>query len=256
MKFNVSDEDAIRLAEAFGKVLESKDMDLFYSAFTQHFDNRSDFDKCLNNLNSEKSKIARLGFFYYVATKKIGHAAVVLIAIFSIMEATAQEDFQPFDQWLLAQVRGTENISFPIKDQRNLKSLILLLQKQYYSKHGSSKKVRKFISNYFSDEDKQKLIAGFQFKNKHINHNSFDFEDKVKVIVDMLYNERNAFVHNARLPQITDQNVKMLGSFKVRSKNTYVTVKISINEIKLMFEKAFVKLIRERETFNHDAARL
>lgn len=250
MKFNVSDEDAIRLAEVFGKALESKDMDLFYSAFTQHFDNRSDFEKCLNNLNSEKSKIARLGFFYYVATKEIGHAAVVLIAIFSIMEATAQEGFQPFDQWLLAQVKGAENISFPIKDQSNFKNLILSLQKQYYSKHGSSKKVRNFIGNYFSDEDKQKLIGGFQIKNKRINDNSFDFEAKVKVIVDMLYNERNAFVHNARLPQITDQNVEMLGNFKVRNKSTYVSVKISINEIKRMFEKAFVKLIRERGAFN------
>lgn len=144
MKFNVSDEDAIRLAEAFGKALERKDVDLFYSAFTQHFDNRSDFEKCLNNLNSEKSKIARLGFFYYVATKEIRHAAVVLIAIFSIMEATAQEEFQPFDQWLLAKIKGAENIYFPIKDQRSFKNLILSFQRQYYSKHGSSKKSPRF----------------------------------------------------------------------------------------------------------------
>jgi len=230
-------------------------MDLFYSAFTQHFDNRSDFEKCLNNLNSEKSNIARLGFFYYVATKEIGHAGVVLIAIFSIMEATTQEEFQPFDQWLLAQIKGTENISFPIKDQKNFKNMILSLQKEYYSKHGSSKKVRNFIDNYFSDEDKQKLIGGFQIKDERVNHNSLDFEDKVKVIVDMLYNERNAFVHSARLPQLSDQNVKMLGCFRVKNKNTYVSVKISINEIKSMFEKAFVKLIRERGTFNHAAAR-
>ena len=235
------------MAEAFGKALESHDMDLFYSAFSHHFDSRSDFESCLNNLGSEKSKIARLGFFYYVSTKEIGHAAAVLISIFSIMEATSQEDFQPFDQWLLAQVKGSENIPFPIKDQQNFKSLILSLQKKYYSKHGSSEKVRNFIQNYFSDEDKQKLFAGFQINNNPIDHNSFDVEDKVKIIVDMLYNERNAFVHKARLPQITDQNVKMLGYFKVRNKNTYVTVKISINEIKSMFEKAFIKFIRKGE---------
>lgn len=117
------------------------------------------------------------------------------------------------------------------------------------------KKVRDFIGNYFSDEDKHKLIGSFQIKNKRINHNSFDFEDKVKMIVDMLYNERNAFVHNTRLPQITDQNVEMSGYFKVKNKNTYVSVKISINEIKSMFEKAFVKLIRERGAFNNAAAR-
>ena len=99
------------------------------------------------------------------------------------------------------------------------------------------------------------MIGGFQIKNKRINHNFFDFDDKVKVIVDMLYNERNAFVHNARLPQITDQNVEMLGYVKVKNKNTYVSVKISINEIKRMFEKAFVKLIRERGAFKHPAAR-
>lgn len=250
MKFNISDENAIRLAEAFGKALESSDMNFFYSAFTRHFKDKYDFETCLNNLNSEKSNIARLGYFYYVATKEIRHAGVVLIAIFSIMEATAQEEFQPFDQWLLGQIKRTENISFPITDQHNFKSMILSRQKEYYSKHGSSQKVRKFIDNYFRDEDKQKLIGGFQIKNERVNHDSLDFDDKVKVIVDMLYNERNAFVHNARLPQLSNQNINMLGCFKVKNKDTYVSVKISINEIKSMFERAFVKFIKERGAFN------
>ena len=74
MRFNISNENAIRLADAFERTLENRDMDLFYSVFAQHFKDRSDFETCLTNLNSEKSKIARLGYFYYVATKEIGHA--------------------------------------------------------------------------------------------------------------------------------------------------------------------------------------
>ena len=51
-------------------------------------------------------------------------------------------------------------------------------------------------------------------KIKSANHESLDYDGKIKMIVDMLYNERNAFVHKARLPQLSDQNVKMLGCYK------------------------------------------
>ena len=211
MKFNISEDNTIRLAEAFGNALENSDMDRFYSAFKLHFKDKSDFEICLSNLNLEKSNTARLGYFYSVVTQEIRHAGVVLIAIFSIMEATAQEEFQPFDQWLLHQLKGVKNISFPINDQHNFKKMILLRQKEYYSRHGSSQKVHNFVDNYFSDEDKQKLIGGFQIRNEPANHESLNFDDKIKIIVDMLYKERNAFVHKARLPQLSDQNVKMLG---------------------------------------------
>ncbi len=233
------------MIEAFGKNLEERDIDYFYSAFADHFKDKSEFECFLNKLNSEKNKIARIGYFYYVATKEIGHAGIILISIFSIMEATAQEEFQTFDQWLLAKIKGIENISFPITDQHDFKKLIILLQEEYYSKHGSSKKVRNFINNYFRIEDKQKLIGGFHIKNESVNHDSLDFDDKVKMTVDMLYNERNAFVHKARLPQLSNQNVKMLGCYKVRNKDTYVSIEIAINEIQKMFERAFIKFIEE-----------
>lgn len=216
MKFNISNDNAIRLVEAFGRALESKDVDLFYSAFTQHFNDRSDFETCLNNLNSEKSNIARLGYFYYVATKEIGHAGVVLIAIFSIMEATATEEFKPFDQWLITKSRDDENISYPIVSKKDFKRMILSFREEFFKEHGSSMKVRSFICKYFSHEDKQKLTSGFKIINQNSDYENIDQEKKVKVIVNMLYNERNAFVHNARLPQISDQNVKMLGSCKIR----------------------------------------
>lgn len=250
MKFNISNEDANRLAEAFERDLESKDMDLFYSAFTKHFIDKSDFEACLNNLNSEKSKIARLGFFYYVAAEEIKHAGVVLISIFSIMEATATEEFKPFDQWLFTIIKDAESITYPITDQNHFKKLILSLQKQYYLKYGSSRKVINFIRDYFDIKDKQSLIGGFKINNKKINIESLDLDSKLKIIADMLYYERNAFVHKARLPQIFDHNLRILGNCKVRNKDTYVSIVISINEIKSMFERAFVKLIKERGTFN------
>jgi hypothetical protein len=62
----------------------------------------------------------------------------------------------------------------------------------------------------------------------------------------MLYNERNAFVHQARLPQISNQQVKMLGHLKIKNKYMNVSIKIPINEIQEMFERAFVKYLREK----------
>jgi hypothetical protein len=235
---------AAMLAETFIKNFEEHNKNCFFSAFQEHFKDRSDFDACLDNLNAEKDKITRLGFFYYVVTKEIGHAGVTLISIFSIMEATAHENFQPFDQWLLAKIKRTENISFPIADRHDFKNLILSLQNEYYAKHGSSEKVRNFINKYFSIEDKQRLIGGFQITDERLNYDSLNFEDKVKAIVDMLYKERNAFVHQGQLPQISAQKVNMLGYCRIKNINAFVSIQISIDEIKEMFEKAFIKFIK------------
>jgi hypothetical protein len=158
------------------------------------------------------------------------------------MEATATEKYLTFDEWLLA--KGPENISFQITNRCDFIKLIPSLQEQYYNKHGSSRKVQNFINNYFSDADKQNLIDGFRIKDKSPKYDSLNFNDKVKAIVDMLYKERSDFVHNARLPQISDQKGKTIGYYKVKNKDTYVSRQISINEIQKMFEKAFIKFLK------------
>ena len=243
---NDNDNDKSKtISDALVKEMGRINSDLFYCAFKEYFENRADFDTHLDNLNNEKEKIIRLGFFYYVVTKDIKHAGVTLISLFSIMEATAYEKFQPFDQWLLAKIKEPESISFPLSDRQDFKSTILSFQRKYYEEHGSSEKVRKFINNYFSPEDKQKLIGGFQIKDSSLEFTSLNFECRLKAIVDMLYKERNAFVHEGKLPQITDKNDKMLGYCKIKNKNTFVTIQISINEIQKMFEKAFVNFVKK-----------
>lgn len=232
------------LAKVLVKNFEEQNINCFFSAFQEYFDNRSDFDDCLINLKEKKNEIARLGFFYYVVTKEIRHAGITLISIFSIMEATSQKDFKTFDQWLLSKIKKGKNISFPVLNRDSFKKLILSFQKEYFKKNGSSEKVRKFINDYFSTEDKQRLISGFRIQNKGLDFDSFGFDDKVRVIVDMLYEERNAFVHQARLPQILDQKVKMIGYCKVKKKNTPVSIEISITEIQKMFERAFINILR------------
>ncbi len=233
-------------AEEFFKDFEEHNKKCFFDAFKIYFKDRSDFDTLLEKLKEDdKSKIIRLGFFYYIITKKIGYAGITLISIFSMMEATALNKFRTFDQWLLAKIKGGENISFPIADRDCFKKAILSFQKEYFKKHGSSERVRRFINKYFCTEDKQKLIRGFQIKGKSIAFDSLNFDDQIKAIVDMLYNERNAFVHQGRLPQMSDRQGKMFGYFKIKNKNTYVSIEISINEIQKMFERAFIKFLRE-----------
>lgn len=203
-------EATTRLVEAFSKtMLESKKND-FYCAFQDYFKDRFDFDACVNSLGEEKDKIIELGFFYNLIIKEIGHAGITLITIFSIMEALSKDKFQPFDQWLLAEIKKElKNISSPIKDRKKFKTVIVSLQKKYFAKHGSSEKVRRFVGKYFSDEDKNVLVNGFQVKENISYFNPLNSDDKIKAIVDMLYKERNAFVHQARLPQIFEQNVKI-----------------------------------------------
>lgn len=239
-------ETAPQLVEALiERILESKRND-FFGAFQDYFKDRPDFDACVNSLGEEKDKITELGFFYNVVTKEIRHAGITLIAIFLIMEALSKDKFQPFDQWLFAEIKKeSKNISFPIKDRKKFKRIVASLKEKYFKNHGSSEKVRKFISKYFSDEDKNIFVNGFQVRENISDFNSLDSNDKVKAIIDMLYKERNAFVHQARLPQVSDQNVKMLGNFNIKNKKTYVSVQISINEIKRIFEKAFIKFIKE-----------
>ncbi len=234
------------ISDAFAEDMYKINSDLFYCAFQGYFKNRADFDECLNILGNDKDKIIRLGFFYYVVTKEIKHAGVTLISIFSIMEATSENKFQPFDQWLLGKIKESNNISNPIDESNSFKDTILELQKKYYKEHGSSEKVRSFIIQYFNSQDKQTLINGFQIKESSCDLSSLGFEEKLKAIVDMLYKERNAFVHEGGLPQITDQNNRMLGYCKIRSGETYVSIRISINEIQRMFENGFINFIKKK----------
>ena len=116
-------EDALKksfsvFAKKFIREFEEHNKDCFFDAFKKYFKDRSDFDTLLEELKEEtKSKIIRLGFFYYIITKEIGHAGMTLISIFSIMEATAPNKFRTFDQWLQAKIKRGGNISFPIADQ-------------------------------------------------------------------------------------------------------------------------------------------
>jgi hypothetical protein len=232
--------------ESFFREFESHNRDCFFNAFQSYFKDRADFETMLEELGEEsKTKIIRLGFFYHIITKEIRHAGITLISIFSIMEATAPEKFRTFDQWLLSRVKGDGDISLPITDRECFKEAILSFQKEYFEKHGSSERVRRFINNYFSTQDKDQLIKGFQIKDRRVDFDSLNFDDQLKTIVDMLYNERNAFVHQGRLPQVTDRPDEMLGYFKVRNKDSYVSIQLSMNTIQKMFERAFMKFLKE-----------
>lgn len=237
----------IFLIEELSSEIEECNKQCFFHAFKKYFKDRSEFDTALKKLNKDTSKIIKLGAFYHRITKEIKHAGVTLISIFSIMEATAPDEFITFDQWLLGKIKSDENILIP-SDRDSFKDVIHLFQKKYFKKHGSSERVRTFVYKYFCAEDKQKLINGFQIKDKdkRIAFESIEFNEKIKAIIDMLYNERNAFVHQARLPQISNQQVKMLGHLKIKNKYMNVSIKIPINEIQEMFERAFVKYLREK----------
>ena len=91
-------------------------------------------------------------------------------------------------------------MSFPIADRDSFKKTIVSFQKEYFEKHGSSERVRRFINKYFSAQDKVQLIKGFDIKDESISFDSLDFDNQIRIIIDMLYNERNAFAHQGRLP--------------------------------------------------------
>ena len=236
------------LYKAFSNWFEEKYSDATFSSFEDYFNkNRSEFDSFLKTLGEDKDKVIKLGFFYNVVTKDIKHAGVILISLFSIMEATASDKYRSFDQWLLTKIKKSKEISYPIEDKDNFKDLILDFQEEYFEKHGSSKKVRTFIKRYFSDEDKRKMVNGFIIKDKSSGYHVLNFDDKLKVITDALYGERNAFVHQGRLPQIFPDS-DALGCLKILNKDTPVSIRITIGAIQKMFERAFMKFLEE--TYN------
>ncbi len=153
------------------------------------------------------------------------------------MEATALNKFRTFDQWLLAKIKQGQNISFPITDKKCFKKSIISFQKEYFKEHGSTERVRNFINKYFYTKDKQRLAKAFVIKGETIAINK---------VINMLYNERSAFVHMARFPQISENGKKMIGCFNINGKDIIVNINISINTIQEMFEKAFIKFIRAR----------
>jgi len=242
IEFN--NESADEVFKSFEEYFAEKYKNGFFEAFKGYFDDRTDFDAFIEKLKEEdKNKILRLGFFYSVITKFINHAGVTLVGIFSLMEATSDIKYKTFDQWLLKKIKKDENISFPIVDNNCLKQAILLFQKEYFKEHGSAEKVRNFISQYYSTEDKKRIIRAFEIKDETIKFDSLNFDEQLTVIVDMLYKERSAFVHEGRLPQMSEERITTIASFEIKGKYRNVVMEISINDIQKMFEKAFIKFI-------------
>ena len=88
-----------------------------------------------------------------------------------------------------------------------------------------------------------KIHDGDDFNNKELN-------EKVDIIIKMLYQERCDFVHSARFPQIYEEKGgylnTILGYYKIGDQSKYVSIKISIDDIKDIFEKAFIKFLESK----------
>lgn len=115
----------IFLIEELSSEIEECNKQCFFHAFKKYFKDRSEFDTALKKLNKDTSKIIKLGAFYHRITKEIKHAGVTLISIFSIMEATAPDEFITFDRWLLGKIKSDENILIP-SDRDSFKDVIHL----------------------------------------------------------------------------------------------------------------------------------
>lgn len=82
------------------------------------------------------------------------------------------------------------------------------------------------LSETVLESKRNDFFGAFQVRENKSDFNALNSDDKVKAIVDMLYKERNAFVHQGRLPQISDQRVKMLGYCNIKNKSTFVSIQI------------------------------
>jgi len=98
------------LAEAFRSLLEENNKNDFFYVFQNHFKDREEFEKILDNFKEDKFKIIRIGFFYYWAIKVNKQLGIILIAIFSIMEAGVTEKYLTFDQWVLLKKSAQRHI--------------------------------------------------------------------------------------------------------------------------------------------------
>lgn len=243
----ITDEQKQRFEEFYKGIINSKKED-FYKSFKEYFNNRKEFNSYIDNLK-DRDKIIQIGCFYHIISKEINYSGVTLISIFSIMEALSTIKYKPFREWIFTQIKKESNDKFKsIQSKKNFKEILINYKNRYIKTHGSTEKVRSFIVKYFDDTDKERLVKSFKIHNSKSNFENLDFDKQLKAIIDMLYNERSAFVHQARLPQVTDTKIKMVATVKLINKEIFVITYISIVELQKMFERAFVKFIKNHRS--------
>ena len=116
--------------------------------------------------------------------------------------------------------------------------------------------IKKFFEKYAGEEDKQKLLDGFEFvKQDTTTRGPKDLGE----VVDILYGIRNAFTHHAQLPQSDFREGKeepaMLGGLWIEEEKQdglltnlkndgfhHFRIKLTISEFEGIFEKTTLKL--------------
>ena len=221
-------------------------MKMSFRIFSGYFEHENNFNDFVAKMTEEKQeKFFRLSMFYNdfiynpLFQDKNTKNIFSLIIIFSLMEAVmSEEEYKTFDQYLLG--KGFESIP----DRKTLERK----QEEYFEKFGSARKVKKFFDKYI-DCDCKKIFAYVfcgDFNNKC---DEFSESDNVKHNIELLYDWRSKFVHNAEIHGAF-QDSKLQTILKDKKEIIFVS-DYQREDFEQLFEHGFLKYFNYTKEFEH-----
>jgi hypothetical protein len=210
------------------------------------FKNKKDFDKFVRGLTIEdRTKFLKLSAFWYIMgdQPKIPYKQTQsFIIAFSVIEALyTKNDYQQFYNWL-----GGKKLKNKISELHgDVAGALVVLKDEWKKVYGSTEKLRKFIRENLSDEEKSPLLNYFTVK--------LGKEDKFRKIKNIdefsefLLLIRNAFVHNATIIDVLPDS-KSIGSAAIGRLSEDYAFKTSMpfESIDYLFKMAFVRFFKKK----------
>ena len=145
-----------------------------------------------------------------------------LVSLFSLIESLSSEKHEDFYDWL----RKQEEITFPIADKLELKSLY----EKYKKTYGSIRRCITFFERLPPDRQAE-LKAGFKVEGKS--------KSEIKAVAEFLYNLRSKFVHEGDFV-LDIANIPVLSL----NNNKQTLTNISIPTLLRMFEEGVLAYFR------------
>lgn len=219
--------------------LLQQELECLYRYLGNYFPEKDEdnFWAFVNTLNSNKlfRLLNTINFLDYSKGHiKQDDTVLMTLVLISVIEGVQQEeDYLPFQDWLLQNERE-KNFQEAVEKGKlqnliGVKDFFKALKKTYLDKYGAGKKCVTFFKQYLDGDDKFRIIRGYRFKLKgdfyplcfnnckleygecsdsfcRLRNDLEGVDKNLEKVVRELYNRRSYVVHNATLIYLSSEN--------------------------------------------------
>lgn len=145
-----------------------------YQPFSSQFSNLIQFVDFINRIQQSENaeRFIRYCQFYGSSKNWVKHPFTKLIMMLSIIESIISmgKTYKPFKDWIMGQDKLIESHFAEIKegDVGTFKQVMEKFKEKYHSENSSTRNVIEFFHNYFTDQDKVKIIKSFRYKKTDV----------------------------------------------------------------------------------------